>query len=103
VPRPKPGGSCVLNQLFAIWTVAILLLAGGCNCQAGKTDPADPTPPAKTEKQEPSPAKTEPGKPCGKTNADFGWPADFQPPLDIKVEPPEVPEKIRGPSPPIGK
>ncbi len=34
-------------------------------------------------------------------NDRYGWPDDFQLPLVIELETPEVPEAIRGPSPPI--
>ncbi len=35
-------------------------------------------------------------------HAKYGWPADFQLPLQIVIDDlPEVPEKIKGPSPPI--
>ncbi len=34
-------------------------------------------------------------------NQRYGWPEDFLLPLVIEIEIPEVPEAIRGPSPPI--
>jgi hypothetical protein len=34
-------------------------------------------------------------------NQRYGWPGDFRIPLIIEIDVPDVPEEIRGPSPPI--
>ncbi|MDY0167308.1 MAG: hypothetical protein RBS80_12240 [Thermoguttaceae bacterium] len=52
--------------------------------------------------------EAEPQEPCGRParfapNNRFGWPKEFLLPLIIEMEIPEVPEAIRGPSPPIDK
>ncbi len=40
-------------------------------------------------------------KGAGRPAATVPWPADFNPPLEIRTEPVKVPEQLRDPSPPL--
>jgi hypothetical protein len=49
-------------------------------------------------KLKPKPKSSHSVLPPEKTNADYGWPPDFKLPLDIHLDPPEIPERLQKPS-----
>lgn len=79
---------------FLLPMALLLPCLGGCNCEDGGPVVS---PPGEKERQpaEKPPVASPPEKPA------YQWPPDFKPPLEIRLEFPEVPPKIVGPSPPI--
>ncbi len=97
---------------FAVLLTGIILASGcgGCREPLGHDAPpaAEPPPPADAIATSDGPETTRLG---GEPSADeaprfapggrHAWPDDFRLPLHIDIEIPEIPQGIRGPSPPI--
>ncbi len=77
----RPGLCCPL-----LWAVLLAFSLGGCGGPE-----ASPSPSAAGG------AKNE----AGESAKVAPWPKDFNPPVDIRTEPVNVPPQIQGPSPPI--
>ena len=69
-----------------------VLLAAAILAGCGKAPPAG-------KKIEVGPSG--PSGPSKQTAPALQWPPHFSPPLEIRIATPEVPAKIRGPSPPL--
>jgi len=94
----------------------LVILRGGCG--SGRASPEPPAPdappapqwtpqhPAPPENDQPQQQREQPPEkpaehPLEEPPPGYQWPADFELPLEIVIELPEVPEQIRDPSPPI--
>ena len=91
--------TCWRRRFCRLLLAGVLVLGlGGCGCRqepAGLLPAADAGTGA-TPEVAPSSAKDDSGR-----ELQTRWPADFNRPLDIHIEVPKVPEKIRVASPPI--
>jgi hypothetical protein len=91
---------CWVKRACLLPPAAVLVVAlAGCRCRQQPPTGLPPTADdSKASGQNPkTPSANLPDEPAPKSR----WPADFQRPVDIHVELPKVPDKLRGPSPPI--
>lgn len=111
------------------WFVIMLasLQLSGCGCRDLATTTGTPEPPSVSPERSVAPSPppedadtptlrpdvpeiedgrpdtTDDAPPRFAPNQRYGWPKDFLLPLIIEIEVPDVPEEIRGPSPPIAQ